>query len=334
MPFSSPVPETEMPAEAAVVHDIAEVIRNGQEFVIAGHLRPDGDCLGSCLGLYELLRTMGKRVRFYTAGPVPDVFHYLPNIDKVELEMPRGGSPDATLVVDSSGPDRVHEDFNPDGFVVNIDHHVTNTQFGRLNWVDPEATAAAEQIYRLAMVLGQPITPEIATCLYTGIMTDTGGFRFSNTDQMTFQAAGHLVRSGANPAAIAQEVWETRKRGAVKLTGEVYASIKFEFDGLFAWNEVTQEMYARCGGEVEPEGLSSDLRGIEGVEIAVLFFETPENQMRVGFRSKGKVNVSELAQLLGGGGHVCASGAMIREPYPQARERALGVIRQYLAEKV
>ena len=326
--------DVEMPVEPPVVHEIAEAIRQRNEFLIAGHLRPDGDCLGSCLGLYGLLSGMGKRVRFYTAGPLPEVFEFLPNFDKVETELPRDARPDAFIVVDSSDLDRVHEEFRPEGFIINIDHHVTNSRFGSLNWFDVEATAAAEQIYRLALVLGEPITPEVATCLYTGIMTDTGGFRYSNTDQMTFQAAAHLVRAGANPAAIAEAVWESRKSGAVRLTGEVYSTIKFEFDGRFAWNEITQELFARCGGEAEPEGLSSDLRGIKGVEVAVLFFETPEGFCRIGFRSKGKVNVSELAQLLGGGGHVCASGAMIREPYEQARDRALGVIRNYLAEKL
>lgn len=327
---ASPV-HSEQLVEPEIVHEIASVIRNGNDFIIAGHLRPDGDCLGSCLGLYEMLRLLGKQVRFYTAGPVPDLFAYLPNFSQIETDMPREAHPDAWLVVDSSGLDRVHEEFRPEGFVVNIDHHVSNTRFGRLNWVDSEATAAAEQIYRLALVLGAPLTPEVATCLYTGIMTDTGGFRFSNTDQMTFQAAAHLVRSGANPAAIAEAVWESRKRSAVRMTGEVYASLKFELGGSFVWNEVTRKMIEACGGEgAEPEGLSSDMRGIEGVEVAILFIETPEGHCRIGLRSKGKVNVAELARLLGGGGHVCASGALVREPYQQARDRALQTIRDYI----
>lgn len=333
MQLSPMTPETvEKPVEPAVVHEIAEAIRAHHSFLIAGHLRPDGDCLGSCLGLYELLRNMGKEVRFYTAGPVPDVFAYLPNIDKVETTEPRDWARDVTIAVDCSDLDRVADDFRPEGFVIDIDHHVTNTRFGRLNWVDTEATAAAEQIYRLALVLGEPITPEIATCLYTGIMTDTGGFRFSNTDQMTFEAAGHMVRAGANPAAIAEAVWENRKRGQVQMTGEVYATLKFEFDGFFVWNEIRRDLFERCGGDAEPEGLSSDMRGIEGVEISVLFYETPEGFLRIGFRSKGKVNVSRLAETLGGGGHVCASGAMIREPYESARDRALATIRAYVAE--
>src|SRR5205814_433830 len=134
---------------------------------------PDGDCLGSCLGLYGILRGMGKNVRFYTMGPVPEHFNYLPNFEKTETEVP-AEIPDAYLYVDSGDTDRVNEDFKPTGFVVNIDHHLSNSRFANLNWVDIEATAAAEQIFYLALALDQPITRDIATCIFTGLMTDTG----------------------------------------------------------------------------------------------------------------------------------------------------------------
>ena len=319
--------------EPAVVHDIAEVIRAGSDFFVVGHLRPDGDCLGSCLGLVHTLRALGKTARFYTDGPVPDVFRYLPGFADIETATPRGATPDAWLYVDSAGQDRVHDDWRPDGLLVNIDHHVSNTRFATHNWVDVEATAAAEQIYRLALALGVEITPDIATCLYTGILTDTGGFRFGNTDQMTFRAAAHLVRAGADPAAIAEAIFENRKPAAVRMTGEVYRNLNFEFGGRFVWAEATREMFDRAGGDAaEPEGLSSDLRSIEGVEVAILFLVSPEGWLRLGFRSKGRVDVSELARRLGGGGHRAASGAMMREDYAPARDRALIVIRGYLAE--
>lgn len=321
--------------EPPVVHEIAEVFRTRDSFLIIGHLRPDGDCLGSCLGLYEILKNMGKKVRFYTDGPVPEFFRYLPGFENIETTLPAIGPDTVTACVDSADPGRISDTYRPSGFVVNIDHHVSNTCFADLNWVDVEATAAAEQIYRLALVLEQPITPEIATCLYTGIIADTGGFRFSNTDQMTFQAAAHLVKAGANPARIAQVIFESRRPAQVKITGQVYSTLIYEFNGHFVWNELTQEMFAQAGGEeAEPEGLASDIRGIDGVEIAVLFFETPESWCRIGFRSHGRINVSELAQLLGGGGHKAASGAMIREPYQQAKSKALRVIRDYVEKRL
>ncbi|MBX7246460.1 MAG: bifunctional oligoribonuclease/PAP phosphatase NrnA [Candidatus Sumerlaeaceae bacterium] len=316
--------------EPQVVHDIARVIRENEEFLIMGHLRPDGDCLGSGLGLLHLLRGMGKRAEFFTVGPMPDYLEFLPGFDEV-LTTPPSHIPKTIIYVDSGDPLRVSETFLPQGYLINIDHHLSNSQFGQLNWVDIEATAAGEQIYRLALVLEQPFTPTIATCLYTAMMTDSGGFRYANTDQVTFQAAAHLVAEGAKPAEIAQEVYETKKRQSVVLTGLVYSNLQFEFENRFVWAEITQETYNKVGGdEFEPDGLSSDMRGIAGVEIAVLFHETKEGWFRAGLRSKSAVNVSALATKLGGGGHYNASGCYVKKPYVETREWALGLIREYL----
>jgi phosphoesterase RecJ-like protein len=321
-------------AEPEVVHTIAELLRTHDDFLIAGHLRPDGDCLGSCLGLRELLVNMGKKVRFYTHGPLPDYFAYLPGFNEIVTTAPADYT-GPTLCVDSADPERIHDTFVPTGIVVNIDHHISNTRYGTFNWIDSEATAAGEQIYRLAQVMEQPVTARMATCLYTALLTDTGGFRFSNTDDMTFRVASQLVEAGANPAAIAEADFDSRKPGAVKLTGQIYATLKYEFGGQFVWNEVTQQMFADAGGaDSEPEGLSSDLRSIQGVEVSVLLYETPDNQCRIGFRSRGKVNVAELAALLGGGGHHNASGALVRQPYDQAKAHALGTIREYLTGRL
>lgn len=330
----TPVPDLLSLEEPEIVYEIAELIRAHDSFLVIGHLRPDGDCLGSCLGLMHILKGMGKKARFYTQGPVPDFFSYLPGYEDIETAFPAHFD-GPYLCVDSADPERVSDAFQPRGTVANIDHHISNTRYGTLNWVDSDATAAGEQIYRLARVLDQPVTADVATCLYTAMMTDTGGFRFSNTTQTTFRVVSALVEAGADPAAIAEAVFDSRKPGAVKLTGQVYATLKYEFAGSFVWNEVTQTLFAECGGaDAEPEGLSSDLRSIEGVEVSVLFYETPDGFCRIGFRSRGRVNVSELAQLLGGGGHRAASGALVREPYPQARDRALLVIRDYLGKRL
>ncbi|MCX7626252.1 MAG: bifunctional oligoribonuclease/PAP phosphatase NrnA [Candidatus Sumerlaeaceae bacterium] len=320
-------------AEPPVVGEICEVIRRHQEFLIVGHGRPDGDCLGSCLGLYAVLRQMGKDVRFFTPGPIQDFFSFLPYLGETITEHPAIRPGEIIIYVDCGDFERVDEVFKPEGFIINIDHHLSNAFFGNLNWVDTEACAAGELIYRLALALGEPISPEAATCLFTAIMADTGGFRFSNTDRVTFETAAALVAAGANPAAIAEAVFENRKPRAVYITGVIYQTLKYEFDGRLVWNELRRDIYELAGGdEYEPEGLCSDLRGIAGVEVSVLFHETPDGWCRVGLRSKGRVNVSRLAQMLGGGGHHNASGAYIKQPYDQARDRALDVIRAYLAE--
>lgn len=315
----------------AEMDEVIRVIRENQTFLIIGHLRPDGDCLGSCLGLMQGLLDLGKDVRFYTFGPVPDFFSYLPLFDRIETTLPEGPF-DATLCVDTSDPERVHTGFQTSGLFAVIDHHISNTRFGTVNWVDGAASAAAEMIYLLLRAIPVRVSPQIATCLYTGIMTDTGGFRFGNTKEMTFRVASDLVAHGANPALIAEKVWDSRSPATVKISALVLSTLKYEFDGRFVWNEVTQEMMRSTGDdEAEPEGLSSEMRSIKGVDVSVLFYETPEGYTRIGFRSRGDNNVSAMAALLGGGGHKNASGAFIREPYEATRERALEIIRQYLA---
>lgn len=318
----------ELPEEA---RQVAQLIRDNNDFLIIGHLRPDGDCLGSCLGLYEGLLAMEKKVRFYTAGPIPDMFSYLAHFDAIETAYPADNNFDVVLCVDTADENRIHPGYKAAGSVAVIDHHISNTRFGSINWVDGAATAAAEQIYYLLGELGIKVTPSIATSLYTGIMTDSGGFRFGNTTGTTFRVASDLVSSGAQPAKIAEAVWSSRSPGAVKISALVLSTVNYEFDGRLAWNEVTRQTIRTAGAtEEDAEGLSGEMRSIRGVEVAILFSETAEGQCRIGFRSRGEVNVSALAALLGGGGHRAASGATIAEDYPLARKRALEVIRNYL----
>lgn len=320
-----------LPTEALKIVDL---IREKDNFLIVGHIRPDGDCLGSCLGLWEVLAALGKSARFYTAGPNPEFLCYLPRFDAIENEFP--DEPEkfgAILSVDTADANRVFPGYEPSDNIAVIDHHISNTHYGALNWVDGKATAAAEMIYFLAGALGVKITPAIATCLYTGIMTDTGGFRYSNTTQTTFRVTSDLVACGANPSQIAEAVWDSRPPVAVKIGALILSTLNYEFDGRFVWNEITQQMLQAAGGtEAEAEGLSSEMRSIRGVDISVLFYETPEGTCRIGFRSRGDLNVSTLASLMGGGGHRNASGATINEDYLAARKHALETVRDFLTK--
>lgn len=322
----------QLPAEA---QQVIQRIGTAQTILIIGHIRPDGDCLGSCLGLFVALESLGKSVRFFTAGPVPPMFRYLPRFDKIETALPDVGQFDLILCVDTADAGRVFPGYEPVGEVLVIDHHISNTHFGKINWVDGKAAAAAEMVYWLAGGLDVEISAEIATALYTGIVTDTGGFRFSNTSDTTFRIAAELTARGANAAQIAEIVWGSKSPAAVKLFALVMSTINYEFDGRLAWNEVTRQMMLSAGDDsIELDGLSGELRAIDGVQVSVLFSETAEGECRIGFRSKGQVNVSTLAQLLGGGGHKNASGASINEDYLLAKKRALQVIRDYLKENL
>ena len=317
---------------AAEMEQVAQLIREKTSFLIVGHLRPDGDCLGSCLGLMQALISMGKQVRFYTLGPVPGYFKYLPDFNRIETTFPTDAF-DAVLCVDTSDEERVHPGFKASGTVAVIDHHISNTRFGSINWIDSQASAAAEMVNLLIEALGVTVTAPIATALYTGIMTDTGGFRFGNTRERTFRVASALVSRGADPARIAEWVWDSRSPATIQLAGMVMSSLKYEFGGRLVWNEISQQMIRSVGDDqAEPEGLSSEMRSIRGVDVAILFYETTDGLCRIGFRSRGENNVSELAALMGGGGHKNASGAFIAEPYAQVRQRVLDVAREYLGK--
>ncbi len=321
--------------EHPVVSEIVQAIRQASHITIAGHVRPDGDCLGSGLGLLHVVEAHGKTARFFTPGPLPKAFSFMPGFDRVETSPP-DWEPDLAIYVDSADADRVLEGWYPQGVtVINIDHHISNPGFADLNWVDSTSAAAAEMIYRLNLALGRPLSEAAAVCLYTGLMTDTGGFRFSNTTAGVLEIAGKLAGAGAQPGAIAEAVFDSRPASMVRLGSAVMGATAYELGGQFAWSSITQKRMAELGAEgLEPEGFSNELRGIEGVEVGILFSETPEGYLRVGLRGRGKVNLSELAVLLGGGGHRNASGAYVRQSYVEAFPQSLETCRQWLAKRL
>ena len=240
-------------APKKLIAPIAKYIREHNDFVIVGHSRPDGDCIGSCLGLMHMLRAMGKKAFFYTPGPVPDNLKFLPGANEIKLVLPKR-LPASMIVVDCSDEARVSDEFRVSGYVCNIDHHKSNSFFGDLNWVDVEAGAAAEQIYQLIDALGVKMTPDIAQCLYTGIFTDSGGFRFANTDAALLEAAAHCVKCGASAAMIAEEIYATVPLESIRLTAKVLSHLNFEYGGKFVWSELRRADYVAAGGEAfEPE---------------------------------------------------------------------------------
>lgn len=315
-----------------IVKQIVEVINANQRFLICGHVRPDGDCLGSALGLYIALRQLNKTVDVCVPGPILEHYLFLPGIEVIKPCADKDFKPEVTIFVDSSNVARVQEDFKPQGLVINIDHHSTNELFGDINYIDAEACAVGEQIFNLVLGLGVITTREIAENLYLAILADTGGFRFSNTNSRTFEIAARLCQYGANPARIAREFFANRRIESIQLSTEVMQDLCFEFDGKFVWAEITQEMYQRYGGEKnEPESLVVDMRAIKGVEVSMLVHELQEGGLRAGLRSKGVVDVSQIANQLGGGGHPNAAGCYLRGDYQILKQNLLTTVRSILA---
>jgi phosphoesterase RecJ-like protein len=218
-----------------------------------------------------------------------------------------------------------------DHFLISIDHHATSKAFADVNWIDPSACAVAEMVYRVALAAQVKITPEIATCLYAAVLTDTGAFCYAPTNACTFELAKTLVEHGADPARIAQNIYFANPTSKMRLLGAALSNLHRE--GTLAWMAVTRNDMDRSGAlEEDCEGLVNYALGIAGVEVAAFFRETADGRVRVSIRSKGAVNVADMAEKFGGGGHACASGFSVPGTLPVAEARVLSELRSKLSQ--
>lgn len=311
----------------------AQLLAENNDFLIVSHLRPDGDCLGSATGLMMGLEAMGKRVAAYNHSGVPKKLNFVPSSDRVSTKLP-DWKPGLVVFVDCGGRERVHADFRPTAPTLNIDHHATNSRFGDWNYVDLDAAAVGEQVLDVLTQLGVPITRDIATSLYTSIASDTGSFRYPSTTGRTLDKGALLLKRGADAAAICQALYESRSRGELLLTGKAFANLRFECDGRFVWSELRAADYREAGGiDNEPEGLVTDMRGIEGVEVSMLLHEVEPRGIRCGLRSKSVFDCSKLAAELGGGGHRNASGYFNDHvEFEAEKKRIMEIAMRHLAE--
>ncbi|MFW6286720.1 MAG: DHH family phosphoesterase [Candidatus Sumerlaeota bacterium] len=308
---------------------IAECLEQTERVLICGHMRPDGDCIGSMSAMGRYLSAKGKEVRYFFLGPVQSVFQ-----DILPAE-PSQGFPvdfnaDVTLCVDSSSRTRFGQDFQPKGAVVNIDHHHDNDAYGDLNWIGPEYAAVGQMLVDFFEVaVPEAWTSAIAGDLYLALSTDTGRFQYGNTTAEAFRAAALLVEKGADPAGIASRVWGNRSRESLRIESAVLGSVTFECGGRLAWAEERWNLLEENGGEInEPDNLSSAIRGIEGVEVGILLRETSDGDLRASFRSGGDIDVSALAAQFDGGGHPAAAGATIKGPFEPARDKIVAAAKQ------
>lgn len=315
-----------------VIKKIIQVLKEKNDFAILGHVRPDGDCLGSQLALYMTLKEMGKNVRLFNAGPILEHYKFLPNIELIKDKWERASYPEVLIFIDCGEKNRVYENFEFSGFSINIDHHQKNHGFADLNYVDTEASAVGEQIFRIIQELKTPLTTEIASCLYLSLLADTGSFRFSNTSERVFKVAAALVEAGASPSKIAAAFYENLSVESIQLTAKVLTKLKIECDGKLVWSEITQDEYRQHGGEInEPEGLVSTMRSMRGVIVSVLIHELEEGGLRAGFRSKNCFDVSKIARKLGGGGHINASGCYIKGDYETLKKIVIETLKQEIS---
>lgn len=295
--------------------------------MLTSHARPDGDAVGSTLACSEILRQMGKSADVVLRDGVPRVYQQLPFADEVIHAAKVNGHYDAAVILECDSIQRTRLEGLEGQFLISIDHHKSGRPFAHVNWIDPKAVATAELVYKLARAAGVKITPEIATCLYMGVLTDTGSFMFEGTNEHTFELARELVMAGADPARCARHVYFGHSTAKMRLLGSALSVLQRE--GPLAWIWVTQEQMERVGAREEDcEGLVNYALSIGDVEVAVFFRELPDGRFRVSLRSKGKLDVAQIAEEFGGGGHTCASGCSVDGPLHAAVENVLGKIRK------
>jgi bifunctional oligoribonuclease and PAP phosphatase NrnA len=291
---------------------VLQAIRERHRFVVTSHARPDGDAIGSALACGEILRRMGRDAEVVMHDGVPRIYQNLPFANRV-IQSTTVPANDAVILMECDTIRRTLLDGLENCFLISIDHHVSGRNFADVNWIDPTAMATAELIYRMASLAGVAIDPDIATCLYTALMTDTGSFMFEGTNECTFALARELVLAGANPALCARHIYFGHSTAKMRLLGAALSSLHRE-NGL-AWIWVTQEQMQRFGAREEDcEGLVNYALSIGDVHVAIFFRELPDGRWRVSLRSKGQVNVSYVAEYFGGGGHKCASGCSLDGP--------------------
>jgi phosphoesterase RecJ-like protein len=308
---------------------ILDVIRQGEKFLVCSHSRPDGDAVGSMLATGMLLAQMGKRADLVTADRIPTMYRALPGADEIRTAMRVHGPYDAVILLECDGPERTRLRGLEPFFTINIDHHATGREFGDLNWIDRHAASVGEMVYRLVKTAGATVTPEMATCLYTTVLTDTGGFCYGATRASTFALAKELTEAGADPVRIAQDIYFSTATSKLLLLGAALSNLRRE--GRLAWLWVThQDMVRTCAAEEDCEGIVNYAICISGVEAAVFLRELPERRVRLSLRSKGRVNVSKIAAGLGGGGHENASGVTLEGPITRALDEILAELRPEL----
>jgi phosphoesterase RecJ-like protein len=304
-----------------MLSQVVELIESKRRFAITSHIRPDGDSLGSSLGLYWLLRALDKDAEVIMRDPVPHAYQKLPGAELVRVTPRVDRDYDAVFVIECSDVTRPGLEALDEQFVVNIDHHSTTALFGRINWIDSTASAVGEMIYNLCKAIGVRVTREIAECVYTALVTDTGSFHYANTSERTFKVASELVRAGVKPAKVSQAVFANYPWSKIELLSEVLATVRRDQSGRVAWLVQTLDMQERTGASDEDgDGFVNYPMSCGDVEACAFFKETAPGSYRVSLRSKCDVNVARIAERFGGGGHRNAAGCTFRGTIEEAEQ--------------
>jgi len=318
-----------------ILDKIIAAANAGKRFAICGHMRPDGDCIGSELALAYALKNIGKQVTVFNQDEMPEKLAFL-DPKKILCGPQKPRQLDGVFVVDCATIERlgtILPAIERRDWLVNIDHHSSNARYGDINWVDPKCASSGEMVFRLLKQAHWTLTPLIADCLFTAISTDTGSFQYASTQPSTYHAAAELVNRGANLARICDEVYQSYPLSRVKLQKHMYNSFKLIEQNQIAYFWIRQMDYKKAGAVPdESEGLIDHIRDIQGVKVACLFEEIEPDITRISLRSKvPEVDVSTIAVSFGGGGHISAAGARIPGTQLAIQRQVLAAVKQSLA---
>ncbi|MEP6743146.1 MAG: bifunctional oligoribonuclease/PAP phosphatase NrnA [bacterium] len=312
-----------------MLSQVVELIEAKRKFGITSHRRPDGDSLGSSLGLYWLLRALDKDVEVIMRDPVPHAYQTLPGAKSVRVTPAVDDSYHAVFVIECSDVERPGLADLEKQFVVNIDHHSTTALFGKINWIDSTASAVGEMIYNLCKATGVRVTKEIAECVYTALITDTGSFHFSNTTERTFKVASELLRTGVKPAKAAEAVFASYPWSRIQLMGAVLSTARRDASGRVALLRHSLEMqHTAHASDEDADGFVNYPLTVGEVEAVAMLKELEPGVYRTSLRSKGEVNVAKVAEKFGGGGHRNASGCTLRGTWEEAEEKIIALLQE------
>jgi phosphoesterase RecJ-like protein len=318
-------------ADTDIVARIADEIRSRQRFLLTSHVRPDGDSIGSQMALAFALRALGKEVRIVNRDRAPAPLLGFPGVETIEIADRAEGAFDALVVLECGDLERTGVAGLARYFTINIDHHPGNAMYGAINWFDGGAAACGEMVFDVIERLRVPISREIGTHLYMAILTDTGSFHYSSISPRTFDICRRTLEAGVDPVGISRTVFDSNNIGRLKLFGSVLSSIELDPSGRLAVIYVDHQMARLAGGTYEDtEGLINLPLTVREIQAVAFFKEWEDGQFRVSMRSKGAIDVCDVAKRFGGGGHKNASGCTVPGPYAHARE----IITQLLLEAI
>ena len=317
------------------MEQILQHIKNSHRILVTSHAEPDGDCLGSLVALGLALSKLDKTITLFNSSPIPAVYRFLAGVERILRQITEAKEYDLAIILDCGDIVRVGEDssvVDQIPIVINIDHHVSNTGFGDVQLIDTDACATAEIVYRLIKALEIPFDKAIATGIYLGILTDTGSFRFSNTNPAAFAISKAMIDIGVEPHTVAQRVFGTYSLGRIKLLNMALNSIEISENGKLSLMTISRSMLNSTGTSTEDiDGLINYARRIEDVKVAALIHEIKNgtgkfanmNRYHVSLRSDSTVDVAKIAKQFGGGGHTSAAGFQIESTLVALKEKII-----------